>query len=158
MSCGVGCRCGLDLVLLWLWGRSATAAPIGPLAWEFLDAAGAALKSKHFLNGVCQLLKIIKENKSEHCRVFVSLLYTHQGRIKQLFPSSTPVERRIFVLMKARSYLFPLHIPLSQELWGQGRRDLAGLSPRGGIQVVALRQRCKWPSWEEGQLPQPGSR
>ena len=44
MSCGVGCRHGLDPTLLWLWWRPAVAAPIGPLAWELPYAAGAALK------------------------------------------------------------------------------------------------------------------
>ena len=34
MSCGIDCRRGLDLALLWLWCRSAATAPIGPLAWE----------------------------------------------------------------------------------------------------------------------------
>ena len=34
MSCGVGLRRDLDLVLLWLWHRLEAAAPIGPLAWE----------------------------------------------------------------------------------------------------------------------------
>ena len=46
MSYGVGCRCGTDLALLWLWCRPAAAAPVGPLAWELTHAAGAALKSK----------------------------------------------------------------------------------------------------------------
>ena len=32
MSCGVGHRCALDLVLLWLW--LAAAAQIQSLAWE----------------------------------------------------------------------------------------------------------------------------
>ena len=32
MGCGVGCRRGSDLMLLWLW--LAAMAPIGPLAWE----------------------------------------------------------------------------------------------------------------------------
>ena len=44
MSCGVGQRCSSDPTLLWLWCRLAAAAPIGPLAWEPLYAAGAALK------------------------------------------------------------------------------------------------------------------
>ena len=34
VSCGVGCRRGSDLVLLWLWRRLAAVAPIGPLTWE----------------------------------------------------------------------------------------------------------------------------
>ena len=45
MSCGVGQRCGSDLVLLWLWHRPATTAPIRPLAWEPPYAA-AALKGQ----------------------------------------------------------------------------------------------------------------
>ena len=46
MSCAVGHRRGLDPVLLWLWRRPAAVAPVGPLDWELLCAAGAALKSK----------------------------------------------------------------------------------------------------------------
>ena len=46
MSCGVGCRCYLDLMLLWLWHRLAAAALIQPLAWEPPYATPVALKSK----------------------------------------------------------------------------------------------------------------
>ena len=46
MSCGVGCRCGLDPLLLWLWHRLAAAVPIQPLAWELPYATGVALKEK----------------------------------------------------------------------------------------------------------------
>ena len=34
VSCGVGCRCGSDPTLLWLWHRLVATAPIRPLAWE----------------------------------------------------------------------------------------------------------------------------
>ena len=34
MSCDIDHRHSLDPALLWLWRRLATAAPIGPLAWE----------------------------------------------------------------------------------------------------------------------------
>ena len=44
VSCGVGCRLGSDLALLWLWCRPATAALIQSLAWKPPYAAGAALK------------------------------------------------------------------------------------------------------------------
>ena len=44
MSCGVGCRQGLDLMLLWLWYRPAAAAVIQPLAWELPYATCATLK------------------------------------------------------------------------------------------------------------------
>ena len=55
MSCGVGCICGLDLALLWLWQwhRPAVAALIQPLAWELPYATGEALKrqkKKFFFN------------------------------------------------------------------------------------------------------------
>ena len=46
MSCGVGCRCGLDPTLLWLWRRPAVVAPVWPLAWELPCGTGIALKSK----------------------------------------------------------------------------------------------------------------
>ena len=42
MSCGVGCKSGLDPALLWLW--LATTAPIGSLAWEHPYAMGVAMK------------------------------------------------------------------------------------------------------------------
>ena len=34
VSCGIGCRCGSDLALVWLWHRPAATSPIRPLAWE----------------------------------------------------------------------------------------------------------------------------
>ena len=46
MSCGIGCRHGSDLALLWLWYRLAARAPLRPLAWELSYAMGEALKSK----------------------------------------------------------------------------------------------------------------
>jgi len=46
MSCGVGCRCGSDPALLWLWHRPAAVALIRSLAWELPYATGTALKSK----------------------------------------------------------------------------------------------------------------
>ena len=46
MSCGVGCRCSSDMMLLWLWCRPAATAPIQPLAWKFPYAESVALKSK----------------------------------------------------------------------------------------------------------------
>ena len=46
MSCGVGCKCGSDLVLLWLWHRPVAIALIQPLAWEPPYATGAAQEKK----------------------------------------------------------------------------------------------------------------
>ena len=42
----VGCRCGSDPELLWLWCRPAATALIGPLAWKPPYAMGAALKGQ----------------------------------------------------------------------------------------------------------------
>ena len=44
MSCGVGCRRGSNLALLWLWCRLAAATLIRALAWEPPCAVSAALK------------------------------------------------------------------------------------------------------------------
>ena len=42
MRCGVGRRCGSDPLLLWLWCRPASTAPIRPLAWEPPYATGSS--------------------------------------------------------------------------------------------------------------------
>ena len=42
MSCGVGCRHGLNPELLWLWRRPTAMATIRPLAWEPPYAMGEA--------------------------------------------------------------------------------------------------------------------
>ena len=42
MSCGVGCRRGLDPTFLWLWCSLSPTAPIRPLAWEPPYGVGAA--------------------------------------------------------------------------------------------------------------------
>ena len=34
MNCSIGCKCGSDLTLLWLWRRPAAVALIRLLAWE----------------------------------------------------------------------------------------------------------------------------
>ena len=43
MSCGRG----LNLVLLWLWCKTAATTPIGPLAWEPPYAMDVALKGQN---------------------------------------------------------------------------------------------------------------
>ena len=44
MSCDLGCRRGLDPMLLWLWCRPAATTLIRPLAWEPPYAEGVALE------------------------------------------------------------------------------------------------------------------
>ena len=43
MNCGISCRRGLDLALLWLWCRPVAMALIWPLAWEPPSVTGVAL-------------------------------------------------------------------------------------------------------------------
>ena len=52
MSCGIGCRCSMDLAGLWLWRRPAAAALIRPLAWEPPYAAGTAPPPKKSFKGL----------------------------------------------------------------------------------------------------------
>ena len=46
MSSGIGCRCVLDPLWLWLWCRLAAVAMIRPLAREVPYAIGVALKKQ----------------------------------------------------------------------------------------------------------------
>ena len=46
MSCGVGCKHGLDPAWLWPWHRLAVTALIRPLGWEPPYTAGAGQKKK----------------------------------------------------------------------------------------------------------------
>ena len=52
-----------DLVLLWLWCRSAAIAPVRLLAWKLPYAVGAALKRRKVKN------KIKSARGSSHCGV-----------------------------------------------------------------------------------------
>ena len=46
MICGVGHRCGLDPMLLWLWYSPVAIAPIRPLAWETPYTPSVALEKE----------------------------------------------------------------------------------------------------------------
>ena len=78
VSCGVGCRCSLDLALLWLWHRLAATALIQPLSWEPPYAASTPLKSKtkQKQNQICTILgtevsRIVSFSETES-RILVS--------------------------------------------------------------------------------------
>ena len=44
--CGVGCRCGSQIQLLWLWYKPAATVLIRPLACKLPYVTGSAIKSK----------------------------------------------------------------------------------------------------------------
>ena len=64
MSCGVGRRCGSDLVWLWLWCRLTAVAATGPLAWEPPYAAGVAIKRPKKKKGQAVEHGVVKYYKS----------------------------------------------------------------------------------------------
>ena len=73
MSCTVGHRCGLDLMLLWLW--PSPAALIQPLAWELPYATGGSLKRQ----------KKEKEKKKKH--IFAPMiLYLQKQIVNWIWP------------------------------------------------------------------------
>ena len=73
MSDVLGCRCGWDPTLLWLWRGPAAAAAIQPLAWELSYAEEFALKKKEpknknkkFIDLFCLYYKLKKtKNKKQ---------------------------------------------------------------------------------------------
>ena len=81
MTCGVGCRCSSDPVLLWCWCRPAATALTPPLAWEPLYTMGAAQemakrqkkKKKKFwtliISKLMAKLVMYKQNKVERNQV-----------------------------------------------------------------------------------------
>ena len=73
MSCGVGLKHNWDPVLLWLWCRPTSVAPIWSLAWELSCATGEALKSKK---------KKKKKKLIQHCKSIL-LLYFKTSKNKE---------------------------------------------------------------------------
>ena len=87
MSCGIGCRWGLDPVLPWLWCRPAAVVLIRPLAWEPPYAAGVALKRKK--------------------RSFISQLLIIQLSLLYLFSQYLVLGSRLCISLFQSSLLFP---------------------------------------------------
>ena len=77
MSCGVGRRRSLELVLLWLWRRPAATAPI-LLAWEPPHAAGAVLKRQKTKNNNNNASSF-SNHFSGHIWFFFSLSFNLKG-------------------------------------------------------------------------------
>ena len=67
MSCGVGCRHGLDLAWLWL----AAIASIQPLAGEPPYAMGVALKRQ-------------KKKKKKSSRLYLEITQKHEGKNNEI--------------------------------------------------------------------------
>ena len=65
MTCGAGRRRGSDPALLWPWLRLVATAPIGPIDWELLHAAGAAPKREERQKNKQKNLRKMSTVKSE---------------------------------------------------------------------------------------------
>ena len=98
VRCGGGDRCGLDLVLPWLWCGLAGAALIQPLAWELPHASRVALKR--------QKKKKKKKKEKELCQnvaqcgkstllIKVLLYTTKHGTASLFFKLKVPLEYRV---------------------------------------------------------------
>ena len=79
VSCGVGCRCGSDFTLpwLWLWCRPADRAPNGPVAWKPPYAESAALKTN----------QTNKQTNKQKKSSYLFLMHTHPIVNLHLLPS-----------------------------------------------------------------------
>ena len=71
MNCGVGCRSGSDLALLWLWRRPEAIVPIRSLAWEPSYAVSVAKKEK----------KKKKKKKKKYSGKILETLKQENGKI-----------------------------------------------------------------------------
>ena len=83
--CHLGCRCGLDIVLLWLWCIPAAAVPVPPLAWELPYAEGAAHKKKK---------KKKRKGKETNCLDWAQVSQFH-FHFPTIFPQA-PVQPKYF--------------------------------------------------------------
>ena len=81
MSCGIGCRHGLDPKLPWLWRKLAATALIRPLAWEPPHATEVAQEmAKRQKNKN----KIKKHEKTEWEKIFANES-TDKGLISKIY-------------------------------------------------------------------------
>ena len=101
MSCGVGCRHGLDLAWLWLWCRPAATAPIRHLAWEPPYATGAALKRQKKPQKHLFLLFCPHQDESK-----IYSLYLAVTSLKSFLNFSTSSDPHIFFFL-ATPWKFP---------------------------------------------------
>ena len=111
MICGAGCSGGSDLLLLWLWHRTAAVAPVQPLAWELPYAIGAALKSQKKKKKNCIFFSVTglsDEALAEWegiCISFLKLLSTLLV-ISQLWSNSHKVVGPLFSVSWCLKYSF----------------------------------------------------
>ena len=92
---------GPDLALLWLWRRVSAAAPVQPLAWEFLYAVSVALKRQ---NKILNLKKFYKKKNKECLNIKV-----HISSMNVLaFPHGDFANFMLTLFLSMLPYFFPI--------------------------------------------------
>ena len=99
-----------DVALVWLWRRSAAAAPIRPLAWEPPYATGAALKKQINKRG-------LKLDPSSEIHLFCFLLILFPQLVKGRLESSMHSLRKIITC------LFTLSYKKGKGTWGNNEHE-----------------------------------
>ena len=88
MRCGVGCRHGSDLALLWLWRRLAATVLIRPLTWETPYAISVALKiqKKEFILWFSDFHvdQKIESEKDSQATTLIGVEFSHKHYLTQV--------------------------------------------------------------------------
>ena len=142
MSCRVGCRHGMDPVLLWLWPRPAAAALIQPLAWElprtFINCRYSSKKQKNKNKNKKTPKQKTQTNKKEpHCLVMAAFgLCTYfQGWQLQLTDLHNPSLllgklERAYSSVISSFFFFSWPCPQHVEVPSQGSDQHYSIHPR----------------------------
>ena len=103
VSCGVGRRCGSDLLLLWLWHRPAAIDPVGLLAWEPPYAVGVALigqKTKKKKKKKSKTIKPLKKNMGGYIVILIEVEKSFDKKTKTLLLQKYSIGVPIMVQQK----------------------------------------------------------
>ena len=95
VSCGVGCRCGSEPTLLWLWCRPTATAQILPLAWEPPYAVDAALKKTKRWK---RKKKEEANRKKKRNKYEIQIYMTTCGRFPQLKSQGASIQTKVHPL------------------------------------------------------------
>ena len=102
MNCGVGCRRGLHLVLLWLWCSLAATVPTRCLTWEPPYAIGVALKRQKricLVNWPSVFFQKWFESTILYCFFFCLMIFIVESWMWLLWKSSPPQSFLGFVIV-----------------------------------------------------------
>ena len=117
VSCGVGCRCGSDLALLWLWRRPVATALIQPLARETSCAALKRQKKNVSYSLALSWLQQTASHLESYLHVVLSRLNCFTDLTQCKF---SPLSTQLSISMFRTAYTYFLNhfpLPTSPFLW-----------------------------------------